>query len=458
MKQILKPICFVILILLVVSCNNNSGVKIVIENQSERRDSLLIRDLITQEPIIILDYNSPDTLIKINKPIVVTYASLRDNNNSHLGILTPNSEKLIVIDYNGKIISRSKADSLLHWLYTSNNSFIAQNSNFIFSAENPKDVYSLFDSFITKRDSVINNYESILTSTEMKILDFQNSARVYSFLFYYGRGRLTRDLSPDHSFWDFIDKIDNNLDYNKSLPHNLLYKYEIEFLRKHNYLESISDFIDFIKVQTDNLDLADYLVAIYIKELIAHPFLWQRHNKLFDSETLRKILEEQHNNPYRNIYEKIAEFHFASQEGMEAYNFVAKDSENQPVKLTDFLGKIVLINVWATWCGPCIAQKPYYYELASVFKNNDYIQFITISVDSSVEIWQNFLAKNEKLSDDVIELIIPNGMRTEFGERYSITFVPKYILIDKEGKIIDSNAQKPSIELESRLNKLLGNN
>ncbi len=455
-KQIPKLICFVILIL-TGSCTNNNGIKIFIENQGDKNDSLVIRNLITEEPIIILPCNIGDTLIKTDEPIVVSINRLVDNDmNFHLGILTPNSEKSLIIDSGGKVISNSLADSLLHYLFTSNNSFIGENQNLIFDTKNPKDVYFLFDSLITKRDSVINRYENILTSTEKEILDFQNSARAYSFLIYYGR--LIRNLSPDNTYWDFLFKIDNNSSYNKSLPHNLLYKYEIEYLRKHDELESISDFIDFIQLHTNNLDLANYLTAVYIKELIASPSYWQRHNKLFDSVTMLKILEKQQNNPYRDIYERIAEFHFASQEGMEAYNFMAKDPENQSIKLSDFTGKTVLIDVWATWCGACIAQKPHFYELASVYKDNENIQFIAISVDSSVEIWQNYLANNKNLSEDVNELIIPNGMRTEFGERYSINFLPKYILINKEGKIIDSNAQKPSKELESKLNKLLSIN
>jgi thiol-disulfide isomerase/thioredoxin len=303
---------------------------------------------------------------------------------------------------------------------------------------------------------VINCYSSSLTSTERRILDFQNSARVYSFLFYYGR--IIRNLTPNHSYWDFLPQIDNNSIYNKSLPHNLLYKFEIEYLRKHNELESISDFIDFIHLHTNNFDLANYLIAIYIKELVASPSYWERHNKLFDSVIMRKILEEQKNNPYREIYERITEFHFASQKGMEAYNFLAKDTGNQTIKLSDFAGKLVLIDVWATWCGACIAQKPHFYELATNYKNNNNIQFIAISVDSSIDIWKNYIATNKNLKGEVRELFIPNGMRTEFGKRFSINFLPKYILIDREGKIIDSNAPEPSKELESTLNTLLSIN
>jgi len=158
------------------------------------------------------------------------------------------------------------------------------------------------------------------------------------------------------------------------------------------------------------------------------------------------------------IFDRVIENYLGTQKGMEAFNFTAKDTENQSIRLSDFSGQFVLIAVWATWCGPCIAQKPHFYELSSNYRFKDNIQFITLSVDSSVERWQNFLAENRNLNGEVLELIVHEGMRTEFLERYSATFLPKYILIDKEGKIIDADAPKPSQELESKLNNLLSIN
>lgn len=453
MKRISKLIYF-LSFLIIGSCNSNDGIRISIINQSETSDSLIIRNLITEDPILILPFSATDTLIELNEPVVVSISnSGSSESNSLLGILLPNRNKLLKIDSNSGLKSHCLADSLLHYLFISNNSFIGENQNLIFGAENPKDIYTLFESLITKRDSVINSYERSLTSTEKEILDFQNSARVYSFLFYYGR--LIRDLSPRHSFWDYLAQIDNNSNFNKSLPQNLLYKYEIEYLKKHNELESIADFIDFIHLNTKNIDLANYLTAIYIKELVSNPYYWEKHNKLFESVTFLEILDEQKYNPYNEIYNRITELHLASQKGMVAYNFNAKDKGNLDVNLSDFEDKIVFIDVWATWCGACIAQKPYFYELATKFKDNNNIQFISISVDSSIDIWKKYLSNNDNNNEKVKELYIQNGMRTEFGERYLIKFVPKYILIDKGGIIIDSNAPTPSKQLELMLNDLL---
>jgi thiol-disulfide isomerase/thioredoxin len=456
MRQFLNLI-FLAGIMLLGGCNPNNQVRIFIDNQSELKDSLVIRDFITQEHIVILPYNVPVTLIKIDYPTLFSIARLSDPDNSlYWGILSPNRDKTIKIDSGEKLGTNCLADSLLHQLFVSNNSFIGQHQNFIFRAEDPIEVFNLFDSLIIQRDSLINRFEKNLTSAEREILLFQNSGRAYSFLFFYGR--LIKNLDPDNPYWEFIKHIDNHSNYNRSLPHNLLYKFEIEYLRKHHELKSIPSFIDFIHLQTNNRDLANYLTAIYIKELIASPSYWKRHNKLFDAVSLQQILEEQKNNPYREVYERVVENFFASQKGMEAFNFTAIDTKNQPVKLSDFSGQFVLIAVWATWCGPCIAQKPHFYKLSSNHNFRDNIQFITISVESSIDRWQNFLAENRNLQGEVLELIVPAGKRTEFLERYSATFLPKYILIDQEGKIIDADAPKPSQELESMLNGLLSMN
>ena len=80
----------------------------------------MIRDLITEDPIVILPYTVSDTLIKINEPIVVSIASLSNSdNNLHLGILSPNSDKSLKIDSSGNLKSNYLADSLLQYLFIS---------------------------------------------------------------------------------------------------------------------------------------------------------------------------------------------------------------------------------------------------------------------------------------------------------------------------------------------------
>lgn len=100
------------------------------------------------------------------------------------------------------------ADSLLNYLWKSNNVFIAENSSVIFNTDNPKEVISIFDSLQMKREDIINSNKEELSKEEFEILNHQNEARIHSFLFYYGR--LVKGFSPSNSFFNFIHDIDNN--------------------------------------------------------------------------------------------------------------------------------------------------------------------------------------------------------------------------------------------------------
>lgn len=449
----MKTIIFIFGILLLVSWTKEVNVKIKIESQSEIKDSIIIRDLITGGRIFTFSSDNEEIEFNLMEPTVVSIESMNNPQRfPQLGILYNGKITKLRVSPNNILTSNNVADSLLQYLFSSNNLFIQKNQNDIFGSNNAHMVFSLFSHFLNERDSVLDNHKNELTSIESGILHFQNHARIYSFLFYYGRMNL--NLAPEDTFWEFTKDIDNDSSYNKSLPDNVLYKYEIEYLKKHKEIESITGFLNYIEENTTNTDLAEYLKAIYIKELISNPDYWLRHINLFDSVVLNAVLKNEENNPYKDIFIKTTQNHVASQQGMPAYNFSGIDLDNKPIKLSDFSGKYILIDVWATWCGGCINQKPLFSELASKFRDYDDIQFVSISVDSSIESWRNYLAKNNKPSN-VIELNIKNGMKTEFGAEYSINFIPKYILINKEGKIIDANIQKPSTELEIILNKEL---
>ena len=108
------------------------------------------------------------------------------------------------------------------------------------------------------------------------------------------------------------------------------------------------------------------------------------------------------------------------------------------MNLSDFLGNYVYIDVWATWCGPCCQELPKFHELKNQFKDKA-IQFVSISIDADEKAWRNKV-ENDKL--DGIQLRVTN--KDSFRTDYKITLIPRFILIDKEGKIIDSKMTRPS--------------
>ncbi|WP_455510166.1 TlpA family protein disulfide reductase [Butyricimonas paravirosa] len=135
---------------------------------------------------------------------------------------------------------------------------------------------------------------------------------------------------------------------------------------------------------------------------------------------------------------KLKERYYPVRAGVLAPDFEMEDESGKMVKLSDFKGKVVFIDVWATWCGGCVEGLPYFMALKDRYKDRDDIVFLTISDDGieAKERWRNFL-KERKYAGKMPHLLM-NREKDDFEKNYCITGIPRYILIDKEGKIVNA--------------------
>lgn len=126
---------------------------------------------------------------------------------------------------------------------------------------------------------------------------------------------------------------------------------------------------------------------------------------------------------------------------MMPYYPTLTDTEGNQVKLTDLLGKVTYIDIWATWCGPCCREIPYLEEVVKRFKGNDKLQFISISVDSDLDAW------HKKLDNDKPEwpqYVLSEDEQKAFMSALGIQGIPRFILLDAEGRFIQNDAVRPS--------------
>lgn len=126
--------------------------------------------------------------------------------------------------------------------------------------------------------------------------------------------------------------------------------------------------------------------------------------------------------------------------GKKAPDFKIKDNEGDFVSLSDFLGKYVYIDCWSSYCGPCIAEMPDMKKLAEEFEGRNFV-FISISTDSDKKRWLN---KISEYNMNTINLCT-EGTKHQFNNDYNAKALPRYILIDDKGIIIDATANKPSL-------------
>lgn len=113
-----------------------------------------------------------------------------------------------------------------------------------------------------------------------------------------------------------------------------------------------------------------------------------------------------------------------------AFNFCLKDLKGRKVELKDFKGKVIFLNFWATWCGPCKEEMPSMEALYQQFKEKDFV-FLTISVDyGGINAVKEFIKKNHYTFPVLLD------PKCETLEVLKVKGIPTTIIIDKKGKMI----------------------
>ena len=129
-----------------------------------------------------------------------------------------------------------------------------------------------------------------------------------------------------------------------------------------------------------------------------------------------------------------------SGKGVMSPDFSMEDVNGKTYTLSDFKGKVLYIDLWATWCMPCRQEIPYFKKLAEDFQGSN-IVFVGMSVDKETDKlkWQNFVKDNGMTG---VQLFA--GDKNAFINAFQVNAIPRFLLIDKEGRIVDANMTRPS--------------
>jgi len=127
---------------------------------------------------------------------------------------------------------------------------------------------------------------------------------------------------------------------------------------------------------------------------------------------------------------------------LESMFLMDKDDKGGKTSLKSLRGKYVYIDVWATWCAPCRQQIPALKKIEESYKDKN-IYFVSLSIDKQTDKikWLKMI-REMKLGG--IQLLAENDWNSKFVKDYQITGIPRFILIDPEGNIVDANAPRPT--------------
>ncbi len=115
-------------------------------------------------------------------------------------------------------------------------------------------------------------------------------------------------------------------------------------------------------------------------------------------------------------------------------------------------GKLLIVDFWATWCGPCIKEMPALQHIADTYK--DAVSVLALSVDNDFTKWKDFLSKHP--ADNFAQYVINPGSQQQLLETFSLGTYPRYMIFSDKGELINVNAPNPSSgKLEALLNDML---
>lgn len=159
------------------------------------------------------------------------------------------------------------------------------------------------------------------------------------------------------------------------------------------------------------------------------------------AQNLKALYDKLVNDP--DLNSKMDAYYAKMQElepGKPAKDFSYPDMQGKEYSLSDFKGKFVYIDVWATWCSPCKIEIPHLKDLERTYRGKD-IVFMSVSVDEKkdIEVWQEMVTQQELKG---IQLFASGW--SEITEAYEVTGIPRFILIGPDGNIYNANAPRPS--------------
>ncbi len=129
-------------------------------------------------------------------------------------------------------------------------------------------------------------------------------------------------------------------------------------------------------------------------------------------------------------------------QGSNTLDFSGTDVTGKKVSLSDFKGKVVVVDVWATWCGPCRKEIPALKTLEKEYHNKDVV-FLSVSLDEikDKQKWIDFV-KQEALTG--VQIFGGNGLASDVAKLYNIKGIPRFMVFAKSGKIVTDNAPRPT--------------
>lgn len=196
------------------------------------------------------------------------------------------------------------------------------------------------------------------------------------------------------------------------------------------YIDLVSQYIKDEKVR--RILLRDLAYSLFNSNYSGKSFVLDTFWEAFTMVADKELVDEQ---------QFIVDSKRSTAAGTPCPDVTFSDLQGQKHRLSDYFGKYIFIDIWATWCGPCCAEIPYIEQHVAHYKDNPNIQFLSISIDHNHDAW---VKKLEKDKPEWPQFICDKEESKVISNQWGVTGIPRFIIIRPDGTIHDAETFRPS--------------
>jgi thiol-disulfide isomerase/thioredoxin len=269
-----------------------------------------------------------------------------------------------------------------------------------------------------------------LEKKNLKFVHLLNISRYpYFAVNYYER----KDYKPSEDYKAIFKDIDydNEENFNTyKVYRDLATSHYAEKIDPENDIEGAMEIVKNLKSKSLKENIIEELAYLVSPSFNNSEYLYKSLTEISTDENLKKELTKK----YTTMQNLVA--------GKDSPAFDYENHKGGTTSLADLAGKYVYIDVWATWCGPCIAEIPSLKKVEKQYHDKN-IAFVSISIDElkDHDKWKKMVTEKELGG---IQLMADNAWKSKFVADYAIEGIPRFILIDPNGKITNADAPRPS--------------
>lgn len=329
--------------------------------------------------------------------------------------------------------------------------------------------HAVQDTITELRMQFLDDYFRNLTfESEKNFITDERNSLVYSNLYYRMSGQGNEIIKSLAFYKQSEGDINIFLTYSDKIDFSDKRLLSIRFFR-----EFVNEFImDAVRVENPKGDFSSYVFylnngfkvidkwfkepqinvlqkIIFINHLIETAKAFNANIKIYEFQIAVENLNQNEFaiNYCRAIYGKLQQLNNSISRlspGTKAPEFELQDSTGKVFGLRDFKNKILVIDVWASWCGSCISSFPEWNNLIEKYSTNENFQFISVSIDDDSDKWLKAVKKYKPNGQKLFGG--SNGFNSQFAKSFEIIGIPKCIIIDKENRIISISASISDVQ------------